>query len=86
MARVERSRKRRIVKTKTPSGVRTSHKKRNPKVKKCSECGKPLQGIPRLITSKFKNLSKSKKRPERAYGGVLCSKCSRKKIIEKFRK
>ena len=86
MARVERSRKRRIVKTKTPTGVAVHRKKRKPSAKKCAECGKALHGIPRLITSKFKNLSKSKKRPERAYGGVLCSSCSRKKIIEKVRK
>jgi len=85
MARIEKSRKRRIVKTKSSKGVNVVRKKRNPSAKKCAECGKQLHGIPRLITSKFRNLSKSKKRPERAYGGVLCSKCSRKKIIEKFR-
>ncbi len=60
-------------------------KKKLPKVAKCGSCGASLSGIPRLLPSKMKNLAKTKKRPERPYGGVLCSKCARKKIVSEVR-
>jgi len=44
-----------------------------------------LKGISRMIQSKFRNLSKSEKKPSRMYGGLLCSKCARRKIIESVR-
>ena len=83
----ERSRSRRKVFVKTPGGrLKVHYRQKKPKKLTCSECGQELHGIPRLIKSKFKNLPKTKKRPQRPYGGVLCSKCSRKKIIEGVRK
>jgi len=56
--------------------------KRNPKQAKCSECSSLLHGIPRKRPYKMMNLAKTKKRPERPYGGKLCSSCTRKKIKE----
>ena len=63
------------------SGKAIKHfRKRKTKKKPCSECGKVLMGVPHKIQSKFNTLPKTKKRPERPYGGVLCSSCMREKI------
>ena len=51
--------------------------RRNPQGAHCARCGSELHGIPRELPKKMKNLAKSKKRPERPYGGVLCSRCLR---------
>jgi large subunit ribosomal protein L34e len=73
-----RSRKWKRVKVKLPGGRVTVHyRKPKPGIARCRKCGKPLHGIPRLRQTKFKNLPKTKKRPERPYGGVLCSSCMR---------
>jgi len=65
------------------SGNLTKHfRKRKNSKKVCSECNKILMGIPHKIESKFSALPKTKKRPERPFGGVLCSPCMRKKIIK----
>ncbi len=67
---------------KTPgSKVVISYEKRKPKAHKCAVCGKQLPGIPRLRSTEMKNLAKTEKRPERKYGGVLCSSCARKQIV-----
>jgi len=81
-----KSRSKRRVYVKTPGGkTKLSYRKRNISKLYCGSCGKELHGIPRKIKSKFKNLPKTKKRPERPYGGNLCSACSRKKIIENIK-
>jgi large subunit ribosomal protein L34e len=78
----EKSRSKRRVYVRTPGGKTKIHYKvRKPSAPKCAECGKKLQGIPRLIQSKFKKLPKTKKRASRPYSN-LCSKCMRKKILE----
>ena len=78
-----RSRSKRKVYVKTPGSKTVVHyRERKPDKQKCGKCGSPLHGIPRLLQSKLKNIAKTKKRPERPFGGVLCSKCMRKKIIE----
>lgn len=67
---------------KTPGGkVAVHHEKKNPSQHKCASCGKELIGIPRLRPTKMQNIPKTQKRPERAYGGYLCSACARRKII-----
>ena len=53
------------------------HRRRKPGKTKCRDCGKVLAGVPHDLASKTKNLPKTHKRPERPYGGVLCSKCMR---------
>ncbi|MEM1873340.1 MAG: 50S ribosomal protein L34e [Acidilobaceae archaeon] len=71
-----RTRSFRRVKRRTPGGFTVVHyEKRKPGVAVCSRCGKPLGGVPRLRSSGLRSLSKSKKRPNRPYGGVLCSSC-----------
>ena len=79
-----KSRTLRRVYVRIPSGNSKLHyRKRNMSKVKCGNCRKELHGIPRGKKSKFKNLSKTQKRPERPYGGVLCSACTRKKLKEK---
>jgi len=69
------------------SGGRTSihYKKRKPKAAKCGDCGAVLKGVPRELPYKMRSMAKTNKRPERPFGGVLCSKCMRQTIIDKFR-
>lgn len=81
-----KSRTMRKVFVRTTSKTKVHYRKRKTEKKKCAGCGKELQGIPKLIQSKFKNLPKTKKRPSRPYGGVLCSSCMRKKIKEGLEK
>lgn len=80
----KKSRTLRRVSTKLPGGKTVIHyKPRKPGKAKCAECGAELKGVPRELSSKMKNMPKTKKRPSRPYGGNLCSKCMRKKILEK---
>lgn len=74
------------IKRRTPSGrIVIRFKKKKPKRAKCAICKKPLHGVPRLIPSKIKKLAKTKKRPERAYGGYLCSRCLKEVLKGKVR-
>ncbi len=71
---------RRIFK-KLPAGrVVTRYLKRKPGKAKCASCHSELHGVPRELPYKLKRLAKTEKRPERPYGGNLCSKCMREKI------
>jgi len=80
----QRSRSLRKIYVKTPGGKTTVHYKRQkPSIAKCGKCGSKLKGVVRARPYKMKKMAKSKKRPERPYGGVLCSNCMRKLFIEK---
>jgi len=80
--RFKSRRSKRMIFTKVPGGRTVVHfKKKKPGKAKCGGCGKILPGVPRERPYKMKNLSKTKKRPERPFGGNLCSQCMRKKII-----
>jgi len=71
---------------KTPgSRVVVHYKKRKPNKARCAGCGALLSGVPRERPYKMMNMPKTKKRPERPYGGYYCSKCMRKILIEKVR-
>lgn len=86
MTKVQKSRSKRIVFKKAPSGeVRIHYHKRKPARAKCAECGKILSGVPSERPYKMTKMAKSKKRPQRPDGGQLCSGCSRKRIIKKAR-
>lgn len=76
-----RSRRFRRVFVRTPGGVNRMHYiKRKPAKAKCGSCGAVLKGVPRERPCKMMNMPKTAKRPERPYGGVLCSRCMRLKI------
>ena len=49
------------------------------------KCKAILKGVPRERPYKMRTMAKTKKRPERPYGGVLCSKCMREIFKEKAR-
>ena len=81
-----RSRSRRRVYAKVPGGSTHIHyKKRMPAHAKCGKCGAALKGTPRELPFRMRKMAKTKKRPQRPYGGVLCTKCMRDLIVEKAR-
>jgi|TARA_Y100000310_G_C20492592_1_gene719979 large subunit ribosomal protein L34e len=81
----EKSRSKRRVFVKTPGGKQKKHLRiRKDSSLVCAECRNKLQGIPRLIPSKFRNLAKTKKRASRPYSN-LCSSCMRKKLLSKIK-
>ena len=81
-----RSRSLRKIFRKTPGGRVTVHyKRRKPKSARCGNCGAVLKGVPRELPFRMGGMAKTKKRPERPFGGVLCSKCMRQMIIDKVR-
>ena len=81
-----RSRSLRRVYVRTPGSRTTVHyTKRKPAKAKCGKCGAALKGVPRERPYKMQNMAKSMKRPERPYGGALCSKCMRAAIKTKSR-
>ncbi len=81
-----RSRSVKRVKVRTPGGKTVTHYRSKKTGKpQCADCGKVLPGVPRESRAKMRNMPKTAKRPERPFGGVLCSPCSRKKIIAEVR-
>lgn len=81
-----RSRTFRRVFVKTPTKTVVHYRKRKPSKAKCANCGVVLAGVARERPRKMQNMPKTKKRPERPFGGVLCSKCARFEIIKRVRK
>jgi len=82
----KRSRTFRRIRRKTPGGRNVlRYEKRKPKKAKCSSCGAGLAGVPRERDFKMQNMGKTQKRPSRAYGGMLCSKCTKDLLKKKAR-
>ena len=83
----KRSRSFRKVHRRVPGGKTSLHyKRKKPGKAKCGRCNAVLKGVPRERPYKMMSMAKTKKRPERPYGGVLCSKCMRELFKEKSRK
>ena len=81
-----RTRSLRKIRKKLPGGASVIHYvKKRPGKAACANCGKELHGVASGLTSRVRSLSASKKRPNRAYGGRLCSECSRKEVKKKIR-
>ncbi|MBS3052019.1 MAG: 50S ribosomal protein L34e [Candidatus Aenigmarchaeota archaeon] len=71
-------------KVKTPGNKIVTHYSRQKlSAMKCAKCKKPLHGVGRYLSKQWKKLSKTEKRPERPYGGQLCSACMRQVFREK---
>lgn len=85
MALKHRNRSFRKVKVKLASRITTQYRKIKPARAQCGDCGKELQGVPRARPVELRSMPKTKKRPERPFGGVLCSSCMRKRMIAKAR-
>ena len=83
----KRSRTLRRVFVRTPGGTnKILYKKRKPRSPHCANCGKPLHGTIRAITSVLRNVSKSKKHPKRKFGGNLCFNCTKRRLIQESRR
>lgn len=60
----------------TPGGRTVTHyTRRNHSVPKCARCGRPLAGVVSGLPKKVKRYSRTRKRPNRMFGGVLCPSC-----------
>ena len=82
-----RSRSPRRVYRRTPGGATVVHyEKRRPGPARCARCGRPLGGVPRLRPYQLRGLSRTAKRPERPYGGVLCPSCLAELLREGVRR
>jgi len=76
-----KSRTFRRIKKKAPANRILMHfVKRKPAKAHCSVCGAVLKGVPTGLSKELSKMSKTQKRPERPFGGVLCSKCARKAV------
>jgi large subunit ribosomal protein L34e len=72
---------------KVPGGKTVVHyKKKKPGKAVCGECGAVLQGVVRERPYRMRKMAKTMKKPTRAFGGMLCSRCARKKIIQEARR
>ena len=81
-----KSRTYRRIFVKTPGGSTVVHyRRRKPAKPKCGSCGKVLLGVPHELPFKMQNMPKTAKRPERPYGGVLCSSCMRALLKQRAR-
>ena len=81
-----RSRSLRRVWRRTPGGGTVVHyERRRRSAMRCARCGAPLAGVP-LSEDERRRLPKTKKRPERMFGGVLCPRCLREVLKEAIRK
>ncbi|MAF34460.1 50S ribosomal protein L34e [Candidatus Woesearchaeota archaeon] len=83
----KRSRTLRRVKVKTPGGKTITHYRiRKPGKPQCRDCGNYMHGIPHVIRSVLRGLTRSAKRPTRPYTNNLCGRCLRvhneKKVME----
>jgi len=84
MKRYMKTRSRKKMKKRTPSGKQVVHiKKERPAYMKCGKCGKKIVRA-RLIPKIIKKISKVKKRPERPLPH-LCSKCLRVEMKTRLR-
>ncbi len=71
----------------TPGGRTTVHyRERKPNRSVCGSCGIVLSGVLRERPAILKKFPKSARRPERPYGGMLCSACMRQTLRVKARK
>jgi len=52
---------------------------------KCAVCSAKLNAVPSRSPAGMRKLAKTKKRPERRFGGVLCASCTSQIVKEKIR-
>jgi large subunit ribosomal protein L34e len=87
MQHKEKSRTMARKQVKTPAArIVTHYRLRKPSKVCCATCGAPLKGVPRARPADLHAIPKTARRPERPYGGVLCSACTRSKFKTALRK
>ena len=80
-----RSKKRKNVTT--PGKIAKIHyQKHGTSQKKCAGCGISIKSIPRLRGPNILKISKTKRRPNRIYGGYYCPACLSQRIKVAVRK
>jgi large subunit ribosomal protein L34e len=68
----------------TPSGkLGTHYLKKKPGPARCAICKKPLHGVPSGLPAEIRKLPRTKRRPDRPYGGNLCPACTRETLKSK---
>ncbi|KAL5280165.1 RPL34 family protein [Megaselia abdita] len=78
-----KSNRRRIVRT--PGGrLVYQYVKKNKTVPKCGQCKEKLKGIRPTRPCERSRISKRQKTVARTYGGVLCHRCVRERIVRAF--
>lgn len=85
MAIKERNRSFRHVRVKLADRVVTHFRKRNPRAARCAVHGTVLPGVPRGRAVDLRKIPKTKKRPQRPYGGVLGSRAMREEMERRAR-
>ncbi|HII15312.1 MAG TPA: 50S ribosomal protein L34e [Nanoarchaeota archaeon] len=81
-----RSRTFRRVFVKLPGGTtKIQYRKRKPAKAHCAGCGALLPGVPRERPYKMQRMPKTQKRPERKFGGLFCTRCSRLRLKQAAR-
>jgi large subunit ribosomal protein L34e len=82
-----RSRALRKIRKRVPGGASVIHYlRRNPSQAKCARCKGVLHGVASKRPHIMVKLAKTKKVPNRAYGGNLCHECARELLKEKSRR
>uniref|UniRef100_A0A7J2TZH9 Large ribosomal subunit protein eL34 n=1 Tax=Ignisphaera aggregans TaxID=334771 RepID=A0A7J2TZH9_9CREN len=72
-----RSRSCKRIRRRTPGSRTVTHYERRKRtLMRCARCGAILNGLPTTDHLR-RNLPKTSKRPERMFGGFLCSRCLR---------
>lgn len=61
------------------------YKLKKPSPALCGLCRSRLHAVPRLAPPELKKLSKTERRPERVFGGILCTRCSGQVLKEAAR-
>ena len=72
----------RKISVRTPTRTTVHYRKRKPNSAQCSTCGATLPGVPKTASQTLHAMAKTKKRPQRPYGGTLCSKCMRAHFVK----
>lgn len=81
----EKSRTFRRNNVRIPTGLTNHFTKKKPRKARCSVHGMLLHGVPRGNAVDIARLPKTKRRPQRPYGGNLSSKAMRELIVRKAR-
>jgi large subunit ribosomal protein L34e len=81
-----KSRSLRRIFVRTPGSKTVVHyKQRKPAKAHCTGCYRVLAGVPQATTAVMRSLPKTQKRPERPYGGMYCTVCTRRILQVKAR-
>ena len=81
-----RSRTYRRIFVRTPGSRTVMHyRRRKPSKAVCGTCKTVLAGVPQGLPYVIAKFPRSARRPERPYGGNLCSACTRKLLKDKAR-